>query len=115
MRKSFDLSCSVFILLLCIALQPLNGALAGDDQTAERKAMVTTQIVARGVKDPVTLAAMREVPRHKFVPPVQTFFAYDDRPLPIGFPHSLGLLYSAFTAYCGFRLSTRSSSRSSRL
>jgi protein-L-isoaspartate(D-aspartate) O-methyltransferase len=62
----------------------LDCVLAEDDRSAERKTMVAEQIVARGVKDPTTLAAMRAVPRHKFVPLVQTFFAYDDRPLPIG-------------------------------
>jgi protein-L-isoaspartate(D-aspartate) O-methyltransferase len=47
-------------------------------------AMVTEQIVARGVKDPATVAAMRAVPRHRFVPRTQAASAYDDRPLPIG-------------------------------
>ena len=84
MRKGFDLPYRVFLILLCIALQPLSCPLAGDDRVEERDAMVTEQIMPRGVKDPVTLAAMREVPRHKFVPPAQTSFAYDDRPLPIG-------------------------------
>ena len=84
MRIGVDMTYRVFILLLCIALQPLNGVSAGDDRAKERGAMVTEQIVARGVKDPATLAAMREVPRHKFVPSGQSFFAYDDRPLPIG-------------------------------
>ena len=89
MRKVFNLPCRVFILLLCTALLPLTGALArdvwvGNNRAEEREAMVTEQIVARGVKDPVTLTAMREVPRHKFVPLVQALFAYNDRPLPIG-------------------------------
>ena len=89
MRKGFNLPCRVFILLLCITLLPLTGTLtrdvwAGDNRAEEREAMVMEQIVARGVKDPTTLAAMRKVPRHKFVPLVQTSFAYNDRPLPIG-------------------------------
>lgn len=46
--------------------------------------MVDTQIVARGVKDPRVLDAMREVPRHLFVPPGSGTEAYDDRPIPIG-------------------------------
>ena len=46
--------------------------------------MVETQIVPRGVRDPRVLAAMREVPRHLFVPPSQSAHAYDDGPLPIG-------------------------------
>ncbi len=31
--------------------------------------MVDLQIKARGVTDPPVLAAMRQVPRHQFVPP----------------------------------------------
>ena len=84
MRKVCDAPGRVLILFLCIILLPLTGALAGDDREQERLAMVTEQIIARGVKDPATLAAMRTVPRHRFVPSVQAPFAYDDRPLPIG-------------------------------
>jgi len=45
--------------------------------------MVETQLVARGVRDPRVLAAMREVPRHLFVDPSQRPRAYEDHPLPI--------------------------------
>jgi protein-L-isoaspartate(D-aspartate) O-methyltransferase len=45
--------------------------------------MVETQIVARGVRDPRVLAAMRKVPRHLFVEPAQRAQAYEDHPLPI--------------------------------
>ena len=51
---------------------------------ARRLAMVETQIAARGVTDPAVLAAMRAVPRHRFVPEAQRPLAYDDTPLPIG-------------------------------
>lgn len=51
---------------------------------AERRArMVETQIVARGVRDPGVLEAMRKVPRHLFVDPAQRAQAYEDHPLPI--------------------------------
>ncbi|MDD1634051.1 MAG: protein-L-isoaspartate(D-aspartate) O-methyltransferase [Methanomicrobiales archaeon] len=46
--------------------------------------MVEYQIAARGVRDPRVLAAMREVPRHLFIPDAQRSAAYQDRPLPIG-------------------------------
>ncbi len=45
--------------------------------------MVETQIVARGVRDPRVLAAMRKVPRHLFVDAAQRAEAYEDHPLPI--------------------------------
>jgi protein-L-isoaspartate(D-aspartate) O-methyltransferase len=54
-----------------------------DDHAASRARMVETQIVARGVRDPRVLAAMRKVPRHLFVDPAQRSQAYEDHPLPI--------------------------------
>ena len=39
-----------------------------DHYTAMRHRMVETQIAARGVSDPRVLAAMRQVPRHRFIP-----------------------------------------------
>lgn len=46
--------------------------------------MVERQIESRGVHDPAVLAAMREVPRHLFIPPPYDRSAYEDCPLPIG-------------------------------
>jgi protein-L-isoaspartate(D-aspartate) O-methyltransferase len=46
--------------------------------------MVRDQIEGRGIKDPLTLAAMRKVPRHLFVPGGSADQAYGDFPLPIG-------------------------------
>ena len=50
----------------------------------ERRRMVDEQIEAREIVDPRVLAAMRQVPRHEFVPAAERAHAYDDRPLPIG-------------------------------
>lgn len=55
-----------------------------EERKAERERMVETQIAARGISDPETLAAMRNVPRHWFVPGNQSASAYEDSPLPIG-------------------------------
>ena len=49
-----------------------------------RRAMVEEQIRRRGFVTPRVLAAMREVPRHEFVPLELAVLAYDDQPLPIG-------------------------------
>ena len=46
--------------------------------------MVERQIEARGIRNPLVLAAMREIPRHVFIPPPYDQSAYDDNPLPIG-------------------------------
>lgn len=49
-----------------------------------RHEMVERQILARGVRDPAVIAAMREVPRELFVPENLRGYAYEDSPLPIG-------------------------------
>jgi protein-L-isoaspartate(D-aspartate) O-methyltransferase len=46
--------------------------------------MVEHQIEARGIRDKRVLAAMRDVPRHLFVPSPYDRDAYADAPLPIG-------------------------------
>ena len=53
------------------------------DLSSQRDRMVERQIVSRGVRDPAVLAAMRSVPRERFLPPDLAEFAYQDSPLPI--------------------------------
>jgi protein-L-isoaspartate(D-aspartate) O-methyltransferase len=50
---------------------------------AARRRMVEEQLAARGIRDPLVLAAMGKVPREKFVSPTQAALAYEDTPLPI--------------------------------
>lgn len=45
--------------------------------------MIQQQIVARGVRDPRVLDALRAVPREVFVPPHLRWSAYEDAPLPL--------------------------------
>ena len=49
-----------------------------------RNAMVDRYVAGRGVSDPRVLAAMREVPRHLFVPESMAAKAYGPSALPIG-------------------------------
>lgn len=49
-----------------------------------RGRMVHDQLTGRGLRDERVLQAMRDVPRHLFVPPALRDEAYADRPLPIG-------------------------------
>jgi protein-L-isoaspartate(D-aspartate) O-methyltransferase len=58
--------------------------MTADDYTSIRHRMVETQITARGVSDPRVLAAMGQVPRHRFIPSHLWDQAYSDYPLPIG-------------------------------
>jgi protein-L-isoaspartate(D-aspartate) O-methyltransferase len=46
--------------------------------------MTDSQIRARGVRDPLVLAAINKVPRHLFVPEGLRGWAHADEPLPIG-------------------------------
>ena len=66
----------------------------------ERERMVEEQLVRRGVTDERVLAAMRRVPRHRFVQEALRDRAYGDHPLPIGEeqtisqPYIVGLMTS---------------------
>ncbi len=55
--------------------------------------MVDYQIEARGIRDELVLAAMRTVPRHKFVPNGSRDSAYEDCPLPIGHQQTISQPY----------------------
>lgn len=55
--------------------------------------MVRTQLVRRGIKDPMVLQTMRNTPRHLFVPQVYAHRAYDDGPLPIGHDQTISQPY----------------------
>jgi protein-L-isoaspartate(D-aspartate) O-methyltransferase len=61
--------------------------------TAERERMVARQIAARGIADAATLAALRAVPRHRFVPEDRRGEAYADHPLPIGWGQTISQPY----------------------
>ncbi|MEP6262956.1 MAG: protein-L-isoaspartate(D-aspartate) O-methyltransferase [Gillisia sp.] len=59
----------------------------------DRQQMVTFQLEARGIKDKSTLTAMRNVERHRLVPKAQVEYAYEDRPLPIGYGQTISQPY----------------------
>jgi protein-L-isoaspartate(D-aspartate) O-methyltransferase len=63
------------------------------DPAQARAEMVAEQIEERGIRDPRTLAAMRTVPRHLFVPPQLAGDAYADHPLPIGHGQTISQPY----------------------
>jgi len=59
----------------------------------ERKQMVAYQLYARGIKDARVLEAFEVVPRHLFVPEDVLEWAYDDRPLLIGYDQTISQPY----------------------
>jgi len=63
-----------------------------DPNASARRAMVDL-IASAGVRDSATLAAMRVVPRHEFVPADVRNLAYGDHPLPIGYEQTISQPY----------------------
>lgn len=58
-----------------------------------RERMVAEQIVRRGLGDAQVLAAMRKVPRDRFLPLDVKNLAYDDRAIPIGYGQTISQPY----------------------
>jgi protein-L-isoaspartate(D-aspartate) O-methyltransferase len=81
--------------LVALIAIPTHCSADGDavDLARARAEMVATQIEARGVRDRLTLDAMRAVPRHEFVPPASRREAYADHPLPIGHGQTISQPY----------------------
>lgn len=63
------------------------------ERREERHAMVQLQIRQRGVRSEAVLAAMRDVPRHWFVPESDRGSAYSDRPVGIGHGQTISQPY----------------------
>lgn len=80
-RSSRFAGVGIVVLLGSVAL-----GVGWDDAESQtrRLGMVATQVERRGISNPAVLAAMRTVPRHRFVPEPLRALAYDDHPLPIG-------------------------------
>ena len=76
------------LALVLLAFRP-----QGEGPDEARRRMVEQQIVARGVSDAKVLAAMRKVPRHRFVDASLAREAYTDRPLPIGHGQTISQPY----------------------
>jgi len=76
---------SLLVLVCCFCLQPTCawGQTKKQLELARLK-MVREEVEAAGIKDQRVLAALRETPRHLFVPGQQRHLAYFDMALPIG-------------------------------
>lgn len=91
---------SIRLLLLLLAVATPFASARGDEEAfrKQREAMVRTQLAgsrwgAEAVRDPLVLSTFQEVPRHRFVPTEQLRYAYDDRPLPIGYGQTISQPY----------------------
>ncbi len=81
---------SVIIPLIFMAVTVQQQA---DRYELMRERMVRTQIMDRGLSNPLVIAAMKKVPRHLFVPKEYLDEAYNDYPLPIGYGQTISQPY----------------------
>lgn len=63
------------------------------DDEILRERMVVKQLIARGIKNEMVLAAMRKVPRHLFIPNESLENAYGDYPMTIGYGQTISQPY----------------------
>ncbi len=64
-----------------------------DETIRARWHMVEEQIIRRGIRNPRVLKAVREVPRHVFVPDQDLQWAYIDAPIPVGWGQTISQPY----------------------
>lgn len=79
----------IWLIAVMLALP----ACASDVYEQQRAQMVREQIESRGIRDPKVLRAMRDTPRHLFVPEQMQPHAYEDHPLPIGYQATISQPY----------------------
>ena len=95
-------TCFRLLVYLCFVLTDAGFLLAqkdNEDYRSQCEEMVRTQIAtvrwsgSQAVQDPRVLDSMRKTPRHRFVPAELVAYAYDDRPLPIGYGQTISQPY----------------------
>lgn len=92
-----NLRWAAFYLVLAIANAAPGAAPVKHDWTAERNRLVDRDVIGAGVKNRRVIEAMRETPRHEFVPRDQRSLSYADMALPIG--HSQTISSPFIVAY----------------
>jgi protein-L-isoaspartate(D-aspartate) O-methyltransferase len=101
-EESKGKTCFRVLVYLCFCLAIARFVLAqtdNEDYRKPREEMVRTQIAAlrwsgsEAVRDSRVLDSMRKTPRHRFVPADLVAYAYDDRPLPIGYGQTISQPY----------------------
>ncbi len=87
---------ALFLLLFAVPQRSFYSETPTQDSSIdrqERERMVQEQIANRGVRDPRVIDALRQVPRHLFVPPAARRYAYFDTPLAIGYGQTISQPY----------------------
>ena len=81
---SFGMTCVILSLSAALEAGCVQAQTDERQWHTARERLVAKQLIPQGISDPATLAAMRAVPRHQFVPADQRPYAYENTPLPIG-------------------------------
>lgn len=89
MKPAVIFKISLFLLTLLFLPASRTHPDPVDPYVQSRRDMVRFQIRDRGVSDPGVIRAMETVPRHEFVPESEKKYAYEDRPLPVGFGQTI--------------------------
>jgi protein-L-isoaspartate(D-aspartate) O-methyltransferase len=83
----------LFVNLLIFPFLTQNTDMKAQNWVQLRERMVSEQLRSRDIQSSNVLNAMREVPRHHFIPEEFQHLAYDDRPLPIGLDQTISQPY----------------------
>jgi len=81
------------IIIGLLTLFASSNFLQTDFYQSKREKMVKDQIKQRGISHQQTLNSMSLVPRHLFVPEEMVEYAYEDRPLSIGYGQTISQPY----------------------
>lgn len=87
---------SVILILSCSSRQKYIPSLQEFQEPwwkPKAEQMVINQIISRGVTDHRVIEVMKNTPRHLFVPEDAVDYAYNDRPLPIGYGQTISQPY----------------------
>lgn len=92
--KNRHLICAIGMALVFVTLNCSNKQVSKEEKySIMRKSMVEKQIKGRGIHNDKVLDALMNVPRQKFVPEDYRDYAYEDRPLPIGYQQTISQPY----------------------
>lgn len=87
-----QISATVALIVTAAAFN-VAGLTAQEERFRSQRLEMVALIELRGVEDSRTLAAMRAVPRHEFIPEEHLRRAYGDHPLPIGHGQTISQPY----------------------
>ena len=92
-RWSFAITSAVMLFLLFLSLISCKSNIMVQNFEKLRNRMVEEQLKTRNIRSKAVLDAMRNVPRHLFVPEGIRDHAYNDSPLPIGLEQTISQPY----------------------